>query len=410
MVNPVLVDYLKKGVKRGFSVGQLRKELLKQGWNRFEVNRAIQIVSKDSTLKVKSNKSGFVFYFLGALFLVVLLIVGIFLFSSSSGKVSEGRLIKGTSLDMKTQKVLSLDLGEEKHSVFLKSVKGDSVSLLFDGSKRVDFDTGDEKRLDLDNDGYYDLKMKISDVSSEKVSFYLIKIDEKVCNPKWDCGDWGECQDEIQIRDCIDLNDCGVNDRKPNEEQDCEEEANVSYSLNFEVGDENYSNDSNLTTSEDESEYGQGFGEPVFIFDSIGDFDSFNSSLEDCSPASITFNVTFDLFGIGIFQENLVYYELQGLEEDRCVVYSRAESYRTFYSSEYVQSLLDEGVTQEEIDLEVEELNVLLLELVGNEGTCKYPLSDLVEIFRGMSEGVLSFSSEDVEKYGCSGNLYSPEL
>ncbi|MBW2963524.1 hypothetical protein KY306_01990 [Candidatus Woesearchaeota archaeon] len=42
------------------------------------------------------------------------------------------------------------------------------------------------------------------------------------CGVEWECSDWGECVDGTQTRTCTDLNGCGVDYFKPNEEQACE--------------------------------------------------------------------------------------------------------------------------------------------------------------------------------------------
>lgn len=46
---------------------------------------------------------------------------------------------------------------------------------------------------------------------------------EEECIESWTCSDWGPCQPEgIQTRTCIDENDCGTEDDKPETERECE--------------------------------------------------------------------------------------------------------------------------------------------------------------------------------------------
>ncbi|MCD6414791.1 MAG: hypothetical protein J7L23_04170 [Candidatus Diapherotrites archaeon] len=41
------------------------------------------------------------------------------------------------------------------------------------------------------------------------------------CEENWTCGDYGECVNGIQTRNCTDLNDCGTTYKKPNEVANC---------------------------------------------------------------------------------------------------------------------------------------------------------------------------------------------
>ena len=42
-----------------------------------------------------------------------------------------------------------------------------------------------------------------------------------VCHEEWQCGDWSECETEIQTRTCTDLEKCGTIINKPAESQAC---------------------------------------------------------------------------------------------------------------------------------------------------------------------------------------------
>lgn len=42
-----------------------------------------------------------------------------------------------------------------------------------------------------------------------------------VCNENWDCSDWSECVDGVTTRECVDLNECGTELKKPSEEAEC---------------------------------------------------------------------------------------------------------------------------------------------------------------------------------------------
>lgn len=44
---------------------------------------------------------------------------------------------------------------------------------------------------------------------------------KEICTEGWTCTDWDECINETQTRICTDQNNCGTEDSKPEEEQDC---------------------------------------------------------------------------------------------------------------------------------------------------------------------------------------------
>ena len=41
------------------------------------------------------------------------------------------------------------------------------------------------------------------------------------CSPNWECGDWQECIESVQVRACTDLNNCGVQEGMPATSQAC---------------------------------------------------------------------------------------------------------------------------------------------------------------------------------------------
>jgi len=49
-----------------------------------------------------------------------------------------------------------------------------------------------------------------------------ICVEKPACMPSWSCTDWSECQESMQYRTCTDLNNCGTEQGKPDEQQACE--------------------------------------------------------------------------------------------------------------------------------------------------------------------------------------------
>ncbi|RLE40310.1 hypothetical protein DRZ77_02555, partial [Candidatus Woesearchaeota archaeon] len=44
---------------------------------------------------------------------------------------------------------------------------------------------------------------------------------ELQCVENWSCGDWSDCEDGVQTRECTDLNKCGTENNKPETERSC---------------------------------------------------------------------------------------------------------------------------------------------------------------------------------------------
>lgn len=45
--------------------------------------------------------------------------------------------------------------------------------------------------------------------------------EDETCSPNWSCTEWSECVDSKKTRSCVDINNCGVNEGKPQETTSC---------------------------------------------------------------------------------------------------------------------------------------------------------------------------------------------
>ncbi len=126
-------------------------------------------------------------------------------------------------------------------------------------------------------------------------------------------------------------------------------------------------------------------------------FDCFIDAARDCCPVKIVTETELNLFGADTYSKT--YREIKGLQEERCVLYQRTDDLYYSYPEETRQYLLDTGMTEEEIDQALVELNEVAQDMIGKDSTCKYPIEELVDILEGEKEGSFSFSTEDAEKY-----------
>jgi len=134
--------------------------------------------------------------------------------------------------------------------------------------------------------------------------------------------------------------------------------------------------------------------------------DCFIDAARDCCPAKLVTETEMNLFGPIIYSKT--YREIKGLQEERCVLYQRTDDGSYSYPEKMRKQMLDSGMTEEEINQQLEESNEVAQDMIGKDSTCKYPIEDLIDILEGEKEGSFSFSTENVEKYQCTGSMYGP--
>jgi hypothetical protein len=146
---------------------------------------------------------------------------------------------------------------------------------------------------------------------------------------------------------------------------------------------------------------------PPFGIDCNKDWSSFVDASETCSPFNIICNSTIDLFGTGGVLQNISkYYEIKGLNNEKCTFYFKYNSLIIYYSEESIQNALSQGTTQEEINQDLETINSDYSYLIGMNSTCYYPVSDLTSMISGWDEAYFSGLPGDVEMYNCIGSIY----
>ncbi len=69
------------------------------------------------------------------------------------------------------------------------------------------------------------------------------------CRENWDCTEWSACSSGIQTRYCRDLNRCGTNHNKPEEEKSCEANKLPDY-VDFSDTNEESSNEASNADNE----------------------------------------------------------------------------------------------------------------------------------------------------------------
>lgn len=138
--------------------------------------------------------------------------------------------------------------------------------------------------------------------------------------------------------------------------------------------------------SEEEEASEEEPSKPAGPIDCGTDFDCLIEASKNCSPATLTFTMPLGIFGMII--TTTTFYEIKGMEENKCVLYLRTEEQNIRFSDEMVQQMLTAGATQEQIRQQEQESNKIADELIeGLDGICRFDSADdlasLLNKFKG---------------------------
>ena len=112
---------------------------------------------------------------------------------------------------------------------------------------------------------------------------------------------------------------------------------------------------------------------------------------QDCNPAKVTYEETFDIFGVLI--TTTTFYEIKGTEANKCILYLRTENQNIDFSDGLVQQMLAEGATQEQIQQQKQGANKQAELVESKDGTCKFNNNaDLTSLLNKWDEGTISGS------------------
>jgi len=158
---------------------------------------------------IKTHKLLF-FIFFGVIFFVIILVV-FSIFNGGSKNISSNKLIEGVALEVGENDVITFDLDEEEHGMFINFIGDGSVELTISSEPmNLSLNINEIKEIDLNNDGVFDLKIKLVSIVEEKAVIAFQKIEKESCKEDWECSEWSNCYKAAQKRKCVDLNSCGT--------------------------------------------------------------------------------------------------------------------------------------------------------------------------------------------------------
>lgn len=352
----------------------------------------------------KSNKK--IWLFLIIFIAIIITILFIFLFIKPSNTLSDDELFRGASVNLKPNQEVKFKVDNEEHKIILDSLHADSVDIVIQSRTIIgSLGVRETKKFDLDNDGKYDLKIRLIRIENGKAHLFIQEINEEVCVENWDCNEWSLCENGAQIRVCTDLNNCGTDEDKPDEEQSCTATCSSGdgCQLNCSGGDLDCScSQQNATLCVDTwncngtviNSSDQGiccFWECIPILNVLEcgqDWDCLINASQICSLTSFSSVGSTSIFKVIINSSTLI--ELKGIETNKCVYYQRTESMNIEYSQELIQQMLNSGMTQQEIDLAEQQANESAQQTIGLELTCKFVPENLTAMLIRWKEGDVS--------------------
>ncbi|MBT4257939.1 hypothetical protein HOD88_02025 [archaeon] len=158
---------------------------------------------------------------------------------SPKEEISFGELgIVNKIASVETGKVYFFEIDGEKHKIILTDLGTNSIELTIGESPEIVlyFNLGETKKADLNQDGFYELVLKLNDFGEDSASISLQKLENLPCVENWDCTEYGACISGVKRRICIESNSCGTELNKPVTEEECivkiieNETFNFSYS------------------------------------------------------------------------------------------------------------------------------------------------------------------------------------
>ncbi len=135
------------------------------------------------------------------------------------------------------------------------------------------------------------------------------------------------------------------------------------------------------------------------------DIDCFINQSNSCNPSSLTYTYSVNL--LGFIENETAYYELRGLSSGNCIIYNKILNIYGAYDAAARQSFLNQNMTDDQINQKQQEINSVLAQNIGEDGTCYYPLNILIQNIEGLKTGNFNGSTEDIQTYNCTGSLYS---
>lgn len=170
------------------------------------------------------------------LFLAFILFGGISAVSFPNGFYGSAKFSNNTNIDgeivakINNQIVSSAEIVDGFYDMVVQSDNIDTIFFYIDGEFIEDIEfgySGEIRELNFviqvsDSSVNFSNNSNSGNFQTEKTKNIGFKQIGNFCEPNWKCSEWEDCVNKIKERKCSDLNNCGVDYRKPFETTGCE--------------------------------------------------------------------------------------------------------------------------------------------------------------------------------------------
>lgn len=436
MVQEEVIQYIKSSQASGYTVDQIRKQLLNQGYTSADIEEAIAKVQQESPPKSASPTEGrpkrsLLFIFIPLLILIIItVLVYLFIASKAAPGMQIGELSEETSIALSEGEKISFTVNNEDHSLEVTSVRDDTVNIIVRSTiSTFTLSPSEEKEVDFDRDGINDLRVKVKSILSGKVDVSIEAIGQKscgaceylennvctlaVCCSNAECDDGNDLTRDICVAPgtvsancqntqptsgqdtCVNDTDCNDNDIGTKDTCSGNPKACSLIPIIECLDSDGYcpatclaADDNDCTTEELIAEF----------VDCDNDVSCFIDLANNCSQGSIIFDIKYpplDFFGAELVINTTSYLELQGYDsEGLCTYFNRNDGYSIGFSENYKTTLLNLGNSIENITLEEISLNESSQSIVGLKQLCTLDETILIQALNNWQQGSFSSSSE----------------
>jgi hypothetical protein len=112
--------------------------------------------------------------------------------------------IEQLSLTVRQADAISFKYNSLDYSLVINAVYDNSIEVMIN-SQKYTINTGQSKSIDLDKDSIIDLEINVDTIINKDTSLTIRRIS---CIPDWYCGQFANCNNNMETRACEDLNKC----------------------------------------------------------------------------------------------------------------------------------------------------------------------------------------------------------
>ncbi|CAN5569035.1 hypothetical protein BH10ACI1_BH10ACI1_18480 [soil metagenome] len=145
------------------------------------------------------------------------------------------------------------------------------------------------------------------------------------------------------------------------------------------------------------------------------DSDCFISAAKTCQKSSFTSTKSMleAMFNPNVPHPNYnsaYYFEIKGIEKDKCIFYEKIEKNEITFSEDYIAYLIkDVGKTRPQVEQIMSEDKEAFQQTVGRDGVCSFQTEKLVDLLTKWfpKDGGYQISTADFEGANCQGTLFN---